>query len=270
MVGMAAAFDALITAEEDEASSRLTSPAVQSPTAAKGQKVSAGRSAEDLLADLQVKYEQLEREHEELKLKYRLLEAKIGQENKEEAAPHTMASGGTASKPVTAPTDIMQLLSSTKSEAGIRRKVSSPASSSSGASPVSAQRSASANSLSQLTPLREKEAGSGSADSVKEEVSRVRREIKQQLMLPIKEGGGGAKSDTASQDLASSSKGADWLEDSVAVEKFERNWLTSQNVYSFGDWRFSRAPGRTLVVEAEGFNVESGDVALEALSPSNQ
>lgn len=101
---------------------------------------------------------------------------------------------------------------------------------------------------------------------MKEELSRVRREIKQQLMLPIKDN---RVSDPSEKDLGPS-KGTDWLEDSVAVEKFERNWLTSQTAYKFGDWRMSRAPGRTLVVETEGFNVESGDVAQEALSPRNQ
>jgi len=64
--------------------------------------------------------------------------------------------------------------------------------------------------------------------------------------------------------------GSDWLEDSAAVERFERSWMTSQNVYSFGDWRLSRAPGRSLVVEAEGYNIESGDVALDGLSETRQ
>jgi hypothetical protein len=203
MVGMAAAFDALITAEERDPSPGSLSPA---------RRLSVSKSTEDQLAELQARYALLEKEHEELKLKYKMAQATSSAAVPEKKQP---------SSPPPGP-------------------------------PLVALRSASANSLSSpvVSPT------SASSDSVKEELSRVRREIKQQLQLPLAE----QRKLSDDKELANSGK-FDVMEDS-AVEKFERAWLSSQNVYSFGDWRFSRAPGRSLVVECEVVKISNVVVVL--------
>ncbi len=134
-------------------------------------------------------------------------------------------------------------------------------------------------SMRRSAPLSSSAPGSPSpakSDAVKEEVARVRKEIKsksQKLTLslgaraPAEDAASGGGQ--ASGPAAALRGGWDSMEE-AAIERFERSWLSRLNTYLFGDWRFAQIPGRSLVAKADGFHIEAGDAVLDTLSPSGR
>jgi hypothetical protein len=231
MVGMAAAFDALISADEAQlaASEEAARNASRTPVDTEAQ-----------MNALQDRFDALEKEHEALKLKYRALEARNNELER-------TSGSGFAMSPQAEPLN--------SSLRNIPRMTAATSPSPNSGSPVMGS--------------------SSKTDAVKEEVGRLRKEIKSKsaLALPamslrsddLSASSGSIGSLGSNPSASATAQQWEGMED-AAIERFERTWLTKLNTYTFGDWRFSQVPGRTLVTKVEGYHIESGDALLDPLS----
>lgn len=72
----------------------------------------------------------------------------------------------------------------------------------------------------------------------------------------------------SSSPTTSSFRAVDHMEDE-AVERLERSWMSRANTYSYGDWRFTRMPGRSLVARCDAYLIETGDGLMDTLPSGN-
>ena len=123
-----------------------------------------------------------------------------------------------------------------------------------------------------LSPAGNQSGAKSPKESVDAEVDRMRKEIKNKAALSIAmpphrlSSSSSAILDSGGELRGRS--GRDAMED-VAVEKFESMWMSERNQYSFDEWRLLAVmPGRPLVANVDGYNVESGCGTIESMLPA--